>query len=301
MNPTTQSREETYELVQLANGTFSIRSLANRETFHPVVGPIEEATTLYVRQLKLAERAASARPTADQLREGGHAREPFVIWDVGLGAGGNVLTSLHALKEVDAKLRIVSFDHTLGALRFALEHGAQLQFPAGFENVLEELLGNREAEFSHGALQVHWEIHLADFPKSLMSMHSWPAPHAIFFDAFSPARNPEMWTFPLFDQLYRSLDPHRPCALATYSRSTIARVTLLLAGFFVGAGEGIAAKEETTIAANTLDLIDRPLGARWLERARTSHSAEPIGINGHQIAPLAEETWARLRAHPQFN
>ena len=46
-----------------------------------------------------------------------------------------------------------------------------------------------------------------------------------------------MWSQPLFAELYRLLDPARPCALATYSRSTMLRVALLLAGFFVGTGD----------------------------------------------------------------
>jgi tRNA U34 5-methylaminomethyl-2-thiouridine-forming methyltransferase MnmC len=294
---------EAYELVQLVNGVFSIRSLANRETFHPVVGPVAEAEALYIRQLKLRERIPCRRHTSGtgSRQDAGRTLEPFVIWDVGLGAGGNVLTTLRCLEDVPAFLHVLSFDHTLGALRFALEHAGSLQFPVGFESVLDELLQTKRAEFRHGALQVSWEIHVGDFPSALAgSGPDWPAPHAIFFDAFSPARNPAMWSLPLFENLFRRLDPQRPCALATYSRSTIPRVTLLLAGFFVGAGQPVAAKEETTIAANRLSLIERPLDARWLERARTSHSAEPLQSNDYQIAPLAPETWERLRAHPQF-
>ena len=294
---------EQYELVQLANGTFSIRLLANGETFHPVIGPIAEADALYIRQLKLRERATYRRDPAGPgtRQDAGGTLDPFVIWDVGLGAGGNVLTTLHRLNDAPTHLHIISFDHTLGAVRFALEHAGPLQFPIGFESVLEELLRTQRAEFRHCALQVSWEIHVGDFPDALAALPpAWPTPHAIFFDAFSPARNPAMWTLPLFENLFRRLDPQRPCALATYSRSTIPRVTLLLAGFFVGAGEPVAEKEETTIAANSLALIERPLGARWLERARTSHSAEPLHANEYRIAPLTPETWERLRAHPQF-
>jgi len=293
-----------YELVQLTNGVFSIRLLANGETFHPVIGPSAEAEALYVRQLRLRERVIRPNPDANVgiRREGGATFDPFVIWDIGLGAGGNVLTALHRLKDVPAHLHIVSFDHTLDALRFALEHSGPLQFPGGFEGIIKELLLSHRARFRHGELHVSWEIHIGDFPGALTADGpSWPAPHAIFFDAFSPARNPAMWTLPLFENLFRHTDPKRPCALATYTRSTIPRVTLLLAGFFVGAGDPVAEKEETTVAANTLTLIERPLGARWLERARTSHSAEPLQTSEYRIAPLAPETWERLRMHPQFN
>jgi len=119
---------------------------------------------------------------------------------------------------------------------------------------------------------------LADFPTLLSQPEAeeFSKPHAIMFDAFSPATNPEMWTQPLFEKLFRLLDPSRPCALPTYSRSTMLRVTLLLAGFFVGVGHATGEKEETTIAANTLDLISEPLNIRWLERAMRSDSAEPL-------------------------
>ena len=85
-----------------------------------------------------------------------------------------------------------------------------------------------------------------------------------------------------------------------YSRSTILRVTLLLAGFFAGVGHATGEKEETTIAANDLSLIAEPLDRRWLERARRSHSAEPMVKPVYHIAPLTAESWEKLQAHPQF-
>src|ERR1019366_5360007 len=110
-----------------------------------------------------------------------------------------------------------------------------------------------------------------------------------------------MWTLPLFTNLFQQLDPQRPCALPTYSRSTILRVTLLLAGFYVGVGHATGEKEETTLAANTLDLIAEPLNARWLERALRSDSAEPLHAPVYFRAPLSPDKLAALRRHPQFN
>jgi hypothetical protein len=109
-----------------------------------------------------------------------------------------------------------------------------------------------------------------------------------------------MWTASLFADLYRCLDPKRPCAMPTYSRSTMLRVTLLLAGFFVGAGHATGEKEETTIAANTLELLEEPLSRDWLERARRSRSAEPLWEPVYRQAHLSNETWEKLLRHPQF-
>jgi tRNA U34 5-methylaminomethyl-2-thiouridine-forming methyltransferase MnmC len=278
-----------YKIVKLASGVHSVHSLAERETFHPVIGPVAEAEALYVKQLRLPERMAA------QTGE-------FVIWDVGLGAAANVLTVLRATREVKCPLRIISFDHTLAPLQFALENAEALGYLADYETAVEKLLTTLRSVFTDGDREVIWELQLGDFPSLLRDPHFKPtAPHAIFFDAFSPAKNPAMWTAPLFAGLHKLLDPNRPCALPTYSRSTMLRVSLLLAGFFVGAGHATGEKEETTIAANSLDLISEPLDAKWLQRVYNSTSAEPMWEPVYRQAPLAAKTWEQLRGHPQFN
>lgn len=279
-----------YQLVRLNNGICSVRSLADDETFHPVIGPVAEAEALYVRQLRLRERLQN------------HAGE-FVIWDVGLGAAANALTVLRATRDIACQIRLVSFDRTLEPLEFALKHAAELGYFGGHENHLQEFIRKHRVAFQDGNQSVDWELHHSDFPsllKSEIRNQKFQKPHAILFDAFSPAKNPDMWTLPLFTNLFQLLDPRRPCALTTYSRSTILRVTLLLAGFFAGTGHATGEKEETTIAANDLNLISEPLGRRWLDRARRSHSAEPMTEPAHKIAPLSAESWKRLQAHPQF-
>jgi tRNA U34 5-methylaminomethyl-2-thiouridine-forming methyltransferase MnmC len=279
-----------YKLVRLATGAHSVRSLAYEETFHPVIGPTAEAEALYVRQLGLVERL---RRTPGE----------FVIWDVGLGAAANVLTVLQATRQIPCSLRVLSFDQTLEPLEFALGHAAALGYFDGYEKQVERFLREHDVQFQVDVQRVSWELHLGDFPTLLKqpTARHFPKPHAIMFDAFSPARNPEMWTQPLFENLFGLLDPRRPCALPTYSRSTILRVTLLLAGFFVGVGHATGEKEETTIAANTMELLDEPLGRKWLARARRSSSAEPLWEPFYRQARLSPESWEKLQEHPQFS
>ena len=302
----------SYCLVYLRNGACSVRSLAEAETFHPVIGPAMEAGVLYARQLHLPER----------VRE---MSGEFVIWDVGLGAAANALTVIRlvreSLKGKPAQLRLISFDLTTDAAAFALEHGAELGYVTGYESALAELIKNHSVKFNDGLLQVEWTLVPGDFPawlaqnlerrlparrESVLSCEhavpeaGAPPPHAILFDPHSPKKNPAMWSATLFADLFHRLDPQRPCALATYTRSTMARVALLLGGFFVGVGHPSGLKEETTVAANRLDLLDEPLDHRWLERAKSSHSAEPLSGPAYRQEPLSPETWERLRQHPQF-
>jgi tRNA U34 5-methylaminomethyl-2-thiouridine-forming methyltransferase MnmC len=283
---------EAYRIVKLPNGAHSVHSLAHHETFHPVVGPVAEAEALYVQQLRIRERF-------DQSAKAG---EEFVVWDVGLGAAANVITLFRALSESHGNLRVLSFDNTPDPLAFALANSSTLGYLQGFEEPAQRLLDQSRTEFCHGDATIKWEFHLADFPALIRSPEAkaFPKPHAIMFDAFSPARNPTMWSQPVFADIFKLLDPQRPCSLPTYSRSTLLRTTLLLAGFYVGVGHPTGQKEETTIAANCLGLLAEPLDQRWLLRAKRSHSAEPLWEPVYRQAPLQPETWERLQAHPQF-
>ena len=287
--PDPRPGQDSYRIVRLASGAYSVHSLAEAETFHPVIGPVAEAQALYVRQLKLLERLKD------------HAGD-FVIWDVGLGAAANALTVIQAAREATCPIRLLSFDHTLAPLQFAMAHPRHLEYLAAYQPLLGSLLARKEAAICEGTCSIHWTVHLGDFPSFLAgpAAEKLPKPHLIMFDAFSPAKNPSMWTLPLFTRLFELLDPVRPCALPTYSRSTLLRVTLLLAGFFVGVGHATGEKEETTIAANRPELIEEPLDRRWLLRVQRSTSAQPLFGPVYHQTPLSPELWRQLAAHRQF-
>ena len=121
-----------------------------------------------------------------------------------------------------------------------------------------------------------------------------------FTTRFRPQRIRAMWTLPVMENLFRALDPARPCALTTYSRSTMIRLHAVARGIFRGRGPRHGLKEETTIAANALELIAEPLDARWLERAARSDSAEPLREPVYSRAPIAPGTLAALQRQPQF-
>lgn len=266
-------------MVTVQSGARSLRSRDHRETFHPVVGPMAEARALHVVQQRLRERALAL--------EG-----QMVIWDVGLGAAANAVAALEGLEGCEAQLH--SFDITDTALAFALEHAQELEYLAPFQDAAGTLLADGRVRV--GA--VEWLFHRGDFGV-LLDQPPAPAPHAILYDPYSPASNPGMWTREHFERLRRRLDAGRPCLLSNYTRSTAVRVTLLLAGFFVGRGGATGEKEETTLASNNLECLESPLDAAWLGRVARSTKGAPLSL-GQAGGPISAADLAALRAHPQF-
>jgi tRNA U34 5-methylaminomethyl-2-thiouridine-forming methyltransferase MnmC len=317
-----------YQLVQLANGANTLFSASYGEKLHPGLGPQAEADLLYVRQLKICERlrnhageliiwdiglgaAANALAALRATREiSGRLRlvsfdntsEPLAFALKNSAALGyladyeNQITGLlrdRCVEFDNGKLSVIWEFHlgdfpalVVSGILPAVEPGI---LPGGLSR--ETFTGLNHSEANPGGKMP---------PSTAGRMPAATPPHAIFYDAFSPAKNPAMWTLPVFENLFRALDPAQPCALTTYSRSTLIRATLLLAGFFVGVGHATGMKEETTIAANTPALITEPLHARWLERALRSDSAEPLREPVYSRAPLTPATAGKLRRHPQF-
>lgn len=273
--------QETFELVSLKNGSHTVKDRQTGETFHPVVGPMIEASAIHIAPLQLADRLATNRNQ--------------IFWDVGLGAAANAIALLEALSKLthDFQIQLVSFDQTLSPLRFALKNAEVLHYPKAWRGELVNLLETGQADITYanrGTLQ--WRLIVGDFT----ALPEAPAPDAIFYDPYSPAKNATMWSLPHFSRLRKRLS--QPAILTSYSRSTAVRVTLLLAGFFVGTGNATGEKEETTLAATDLTLLHRPLPSNWLERVRRSTKSAPLGEQ--EGRPISQADWERLVSHPQF-
>lgn len=278
-----ENEPATFELVTVQSGVRSLRSREHGETFHPVVGPMIEAVALHVRQQRLVERAAAAKG-------------PFVIWDVGLGAAANAIAAIEALAEsanTGLCVELHSFDINDSALRYALTHAEDLGYLVPHEAEVQELLAQGESRKAN----IHWRFHPGDFHTT---MSVAPAPHAVLYDPYSPQSNPGMWTLDHFTRLYSCLSPSAPCLLTNYTRSTAVRVTLLLAGFYVGCGHATGEKDQTTIASNDLSLIEEPLDAAWLKRVHRSTNGAPLRPGVQRPAAISPEDWAHLSMHAQF-
>jgi tRNA U34 5-methylaminomethyl-2-thiouridine-forming methyltransferase MnmC len=243
-----------------------------------------EAELLHVQGQRLVDRALRAAPGV------------FNIWDVGLGAAANAIATIEALRACGANAEVHSFENDLGAAEFALRNAEALGYVLPYREALEELLRKGATEIDN----VRWHLHLGDFAQLESIPTRAGSPSALLYDPYSPKVNPVLWSLEHFRRLRVRLTASEGCTLSSYSRSSAVRVTLLLAGFHVGIGPASGEKDQTTLAATHPELIEIPLGERWLERVRRSTQGAPLreGVSGGVIG---QEDWEALLAHPQFS
>ena len=104
-----------------------------------------------------------------------------------------------------------------------------------------------------------------------------------------------MWTTKVFSHL-RSISNDLGTVLYTYSCATPVRASLLMAGYFVGHGQSIGLREETTVAATKIAALKNPLGDRWLTRWGRSQTQFTLGGE----FPEGDALSRLLALHPQF-
>ena len=250
----------TFEIVTTTTGAVSIRNKVVNEIMHNPVGPWAEANSLYIDQSGLRERLSSSVKTET------------VIFDVGLGAAANALAAIHCAKSCNAKLTVISFEKDLELLKFALEHAGEFTHFAGYETALAQIL-EAGTWSDHG---VSWHLRHGDF-LDLIEKETYQ-PHFVFFDAYSPKVNQEMWTYSCFKKLYSKcrIPEEGGTALYTYSQATRIRAAMMQAGFFVGYGQSTGLKNDTTEAATDRRLLKSPLDWRWYERWQRSQVRYPF-------------------------
>lgn len=282
----------SYALRRQPNGTYAVYHLGLRETMHPHLGPWAEATQLYVGGSGL-ERALTGRAQAGE-------RAELVVFDVGLGGAANALAAIACRESLvragrqARPLAIVSFERELEALAFVVEQADRLDYVRGYLAALRALLADGAWE----APGVRWEVRQGDFVR-LIQVEPRRA-DIVFYDPFSHRTNPDLWSVPVLEAVYRSRRPGSGQRLVTYSSAFGVRAALLLAGYYVGEGVRLDGRP-TTLAATSFSDLEQPLDPGWLSRWRRDREPWPPGTAREQHrairdALLAHAQWTRFEA-----
>lgn len=207
------------DLAETKDGSHTLYVPALDEHYHSIHGAVQESLHVF---LKMGwENQQANLPPNTQLR----------ILETGLGTGLNaLLTALRATSDQRETLY-----YGLEAYPVTLEEARQLNYPGQIENPdaspLFESLHNAPWE-EPAPITPHFQLY-----KHETTFESFQIPdnlgsqtfHLIYFDAFAPEKQPELWTQAIFEKLFRLLEPGGQ--LVTYSAKGAVRRTMQAAGF----------------------------------------------------------------------
>lgn len=234
-----------YSWVPTEDGSQTLFSELYQESCHSTHGAKAETLLHYIQGCKIIEKA--------------NLGEPFTILEVGFGLGLGFLTTFESLKETQTSWHFVSLEIDRTLVQWFIKENPDLELlkhSSWSEHIFTAVYKNVSLTIVTGDARVSLPLFLKSHPLK------W---NAIYQDAFSPKKNPVLWTKEWFELLKDHSSPD--VILSTYSASISIRKSLREAGFQIQAGEKFGPKRTSTRA--TLSGISDPIILDLLERSPT--------------------------------
>jgi tRNA U34 5-methylaminomethyl-2-thiouridine-forming methyltransferase MnmC len=274
-----------YVLEDIGGGVFSFRHLQTGEILHGSVGPAKEARELYVGSSGLIQNKA----------------HECVVFDIGTGCGAQLLALLDFLSSPHAAcqtLRVFSFDLEKKGLRALIAAAGHFPQATTHLEFLNRAVASDEVNWTIADSKLlKWSFIGGDFRETVLlplNNDENLKADAVFYDFFSPASHPWLWTHELFKKLF--LYSHPKTRLVTYSSATCVKAALAAAGWYVGHTIASGKKAKSIIAAGSLDELEDPLPCRFLSTFENSHKPFCAAETDESKRLIGEQ----LRLHPQF-
>lgn len=219
----------TLATVETKDGSFTLRSERFGATYHALQGAMEESRHVFLNNGLL--------PFIAQ-----HPKKPCCILEIGFGTGLNAFLSFLEAKNSATAIRY----HAVEWYPVPSEIVRQLNFSNGYSEE-EGAVFLRMHEQPWGEEEKHHDLFY--LTKHLEKTETFQSTHTfdiIYFDAFSPKDQPELWTEAIFRNMFSLLNENG--MLVTYCAQGQMKRNLKAAGFTVKALKGFATKREMTVA-----------------------------------------------------
>ena len=195
--------------LRTGDGSFTLRSDGIGEQYHSQHGAVQESTHVYIKAgLEFLDKTE------------------VDVLEVGLGTGLNLLLTWIRCLEGKCRVRYTAlepFPLRRDQLE-ALGHCADLAWPGLHDAFIERMTSGDE--------DWHAEVGGLAFRKLVRSAQEHDAHEAydvIYYDAFAPEVQPEMWTLEMFQRMHAALRPGG--VLVTYCAKGAVRRAMIAAGF----------------------------------------------------------------------
>jgi tRNA U34 5-methylaminomethyl-2-thiouridine-forming methyltransferase MnmC len=205
-----------------ADGSLTLLNAALNEPYHSLHGAVQESTHVFIK----AGLEHVGRPHVDVL-------------EVGLGTGLNLLLTWIRCLEGKCTVNYMALEPfpVSEPLLTSLDHCSDLAWPGLHEPFIARMTVLQ---------QEPWEplggLRFQLLRQQVQQFHQEAVADVIYFDAFGPPTQPDMWTLDVFQRMFRALRPGG--VLVTYCAKGEVRRTMQAAGFSVDRLQGPPGKRE---------------------------------------------------------
>ena len=220
------------ELLETGDGSHSLQFAGTKITYHSKHGAIQESLHVFI------------KAGLHYMMEG---RSNFKMLEMGFGTGLNALlaflqTQMHP---ISIEYHTVETNPIGPELVTRLNYAERLGNPLLF-NPFEEM---HLAPFGE-TVQLSPSFTFTKYNQSITDYNMGSGYHLVFYDAFAPNAQPELWTKETFEKLRGCMAPG--ACLVTYCSKGDVRRAMAAAGFKVGKLPGPPGKREMVRAFNPI-------------------------------------------------
>jgi len=240
-------------IIETSDGSHSLFVPALNETYHSRHGSIQESQWVFIKQgleyvclnkgPRMHEFGVSS--VGVTLQEGQvPERNRGRIHEVGFGTGLNALLAMRWAEEQQVNVHFTSLETNV----ISTELAAQLNYATSEKERSDFLKMHTCAWNEDVIITPHFTLHKAQ--RAVQDEQAENQYDVVFYDAFGPPTQPEMWTLAIFQRMHAALKPGG--IFVTYCAKGQVRRDLQAAGFTVERLPGPPGKREMLRATKPL-------------------------------------------------
>lgn len=215
---------DNLEIITTADGSHSLLNKTLNETYHSHHGAIQESVHVFINK-------------GLQFLIDSFSPKSINIFEVGFGTGLNALLTLQFATQSNVSVSYTSIE------AFPLERDvwSKLNYGATI-GLQDQLVALHEADWNT-SIDIHPNFKMLKLKTTLQDFsHLGPPFNLIFFDAFAPNKQPEMWELPILKKVVQIMTT--PAVFVTYCAKGQLKRDLRTLGLQVETLEGPPGKKE---------------------------------------------------------
>lgn len=178
----------THQLIQSEDGSHTIYLPELNETYHSTHGAMQESQHVFIKY---------------GLEDAAKKNKELTVFEVGFGTGLNALLTMQKAQE----LGLTIYYHTLEPFPLPEDVVKSLNYPAYFEPALQEAFFKMHSAAFEEPAELYPHFKFIKYKTTLQDFNTALQADLVYFDAFAPNKQPEVWEYRNLQKIYNLLKP----------------------------------------------------------------------------------------------